>query len=99
MDAMAAWPDASEPGAANPWPSPQKAAPAQEQEPPDERDTALRWPQAWPAGLAPLRLGVMASGNGSTFEALVAACRSGYVPTVRHERLRAALVGAGCRVF
>ena len=77
MDAMAAWPDASEPGAANPWPSPQKAAPAQEQEPPDERDTALRWPQTWPAGLAPLRIGVMASGNGSNFEALVAACRQG----------------------
>jgi phosphoribosylglycinamide formyltransferase-1 len=33
-------------------------------------------PQPWPFH-PPLRLGVMASGNGSNFEALVQACRSG----------------------
>ena len=36
-------------------------------------------PQPWPRLEAPLRLGVMASGNGSNFEALVGACRRGEV--------------------
>ena len=40
-------------------------------------DASLGWPQAWPQGLPQLRLGVMASGEGSNFEALVAACRRG----------------------
>ncbi len=38
---------------------------------------ALLWPQAWPEALPPLRLGVMASGAGSNFEALVRAGRQG----------------------
>ena len=38
---------------------------------------SLIWPQRWPARLPPLRLGVMASGQGSNFEALVQACRAG----------------------
>lgn len=40
---------------------------------------SLQWPlpQPWPPHRAPLRLGVMASGEGSNFEALVAACRTG----------------------
>ncbi len=39
----------------------------------------IQWPlpQPWPAAHPPLRLGVMASGNGSNFEALVQACREG----------------------
>ena len=35
------------------------------------------WPQIWPAGERGLRLGVMASGAGTNFEALVHACREG----------------------
>ena len=35
------------------------------------------WPQIWPARPQTLRLGVMASGEGSNFEALVQACRQG----------------------
>ena len=44
---------------------------------------AFQWPSpqfvggAWPDLGRPLRLGVMASGQGSNFEALVAACRRG----------------------
>jgi phosphoribosylglycinamide formyltransferase-1 len=38
---------------------------------------ALLWPVAWPEGLPPLRLGVMASGAGTNFEALVLAGRRG----------------------
>ena len=40
---------------------------------------AVQWPlpQPWPVAHPPLRLGVMASGNGSNFEALVQACREG----------------------
>lgn len=40
---------------------------------------AVQWPlpQPWPAAHPPLRLGVMASGNGSNFEALVQASRTG----------------------
>jgi len=39
----------------------------------------LQWPlpQPWPSHGGPLRLGVMASGEGSNFEALVAASRNG----------------------
>ena len=46
---------------------------------PSDLGTAVQWPlsQPWPSGPASLRLGVMASGNGSNFEALVAACRQG----------------------
>jgi phosphoribosylglycinamide formyltransferase-1 len=47
----------------------------------DESDVCIQWPMAVAnpsRGLQkPLRLGVMASGEGSNFEALVAACRSG----------------------
>jgi phosphoribosylglycinamide formyltransferase-1 len=35
------------------------------------------WPQIWPAREERLRLGVMASGEGTNFEALVQACRQG----------------------
>ena len=35
------------------------------------------WPQNWPAQEERLRLGVMASGEGTNFEALVQACRQG----------------------
>ncbi len=44
---------------------------------------AIQWPtphsatRSWPRLERPLRLGVMASGQGSNFEALVRACRSG----------------------
>jgi len=47
---------------------------------------AIQWPtphssseasKSWPRLKRPLRLGVMASGHGSNFEALVRACRSG----------------------
>ncbi len=42
----------------------------------------LRWPlpQPWPADLPPLRLGVLASGAGTNFEALVRACHAGTPP-------------------
>ena len=45
---------------------------------PSDLEAAVQWPmpQPWPFH-PPLRLGVMASGNGSNFEALVQACRSG----------------------
>ena len=40
---------------------------------------AIQWPMAqpWPSAHPPLRLAVMASGEGSNFEALVNACRHG----------------------
>ena len=38
---------------------------------------ALLWPRAWPPQRRSLRLGVMASGQGSNFEALLMACRQG----------------------
>lgn len=40
---------------------------------------SVQWPtpQTWPLSPAPIRLGVMASGAGSNFEALVSACRTG----------------------
>lgn len=46
---------------------------------PSDPAPSLQWPlpQPWPAHRTPLRLGVMASGEGSNFEALVAATRSG----------------------
>jgi len=46
---------------------------------PSDLGPAVQWPlsQPWPTGHPRLRLGVMASGNGSNFEALVAACRQG----------------------
>ena len=44
-----------------------------------DENAGIQWPlpQPWPAGHPPLRLGVMASGHGSNFEALVASCRHG----------------------
>ena len=46
---------------------------------PSDVAESLQWPlpQPWPLHRAPLRLGVMASGEGSNFEALVAASRNG----------------------
>ncbi len=46
---------------------------------PSDAVESLQWPlpQPWPSHRAPLRLGVMASGAGSNFEALVRATRSG----------------------
>ncbi len=46
---------------------------------PSEPLPGIQWPlpQAWPRLRAPLRLGVMASGAGSNFEALVKATRLG----------------------
>ncbi|MBD1193581.1 MAG: phosphoribosylglycinamide formyltransferase [Vulcanococcus sp. Clear-D1] len=47
---------------------------------PSEANRSIQWPlppDRSPAGARPLRLGVMASGSGSNFEALVAACRGG----------------------
>lgn len=46
---------------------------------PSDPSQAVQWPlpQPWPADHPPLRLGVMASGDGSNFEALVQATRSG----------------------
>ncbi|MEB3185596.1 MAG: phosphoribosylglycinamide formyltransferase [Cyanobacteriota bacterium] len=52
---------------------------------PSDRDLAVQWPIAQTehrSTLPPrrLRLGVMASGNGSNFEAVVMACRLGQLP-------------------
>ncbi|MEI6828702.1 MAG: phosphoribosylglycinamide formyltransferase [Synechococcaceae cyanobacterium ELA445] len=46
---------------------------------PSDLDLSVQWPlsPAWPRFASPLRLGVMASGEGSNFEALVASCRQG----------------------
>ena len=46
---------------------------------PSDVAESLQWPlpQPWPSHRVPLRLGVMASGEGSNFEALVAASRGG----------------------
>ena len=48
---------------------------------PSDPGEGFQWPLPQPAAALPprgrLRLGVMASGNGSNFEALVQACRSG----------------------
>jgi len=46
---------------------------------PSEGLPSVQWPlpQPWPEPQPLLRLGVMASGNGSNFEALVASCRQG----------------------
>ena len=46
---------------------------------PSDLAESLQWPlpQPWPSHPVPLRLGVMASGEGSNFEALVAASRHG----------------------
>ena len=45
---------------------------------PSDPATCVQWPlpQPWPRH-APVRLGLMASGNGSNFEAVVQACRRG----------------------
>jgi phosphoribosylglycinamide formyltransferase-1 len=50
---------------------------------PSEANRSIQWPlppDCSPAGARPLRLGVMASGSGSNFEALVAACQGGQLP-------------------
>ena len=50
---------------------------------PSELDRAVQWPlppSQPPAPLRPLRLGVLASGSGSNFEALVEACRADALP-------------------
>lgn len=46
---------------------------------PSDPPGCVQWPlaQHWPPQTSELRLGVMASGEGSNFEALVAACREG----------------------
>jgi len=62
MGTMTAWDDASEPEPAIQWPRPQSLGEAA---------------PSWPRWERPLRLGVMASGHGSNFEALVRACRGG----------------------
>ena len=59
---MTASHDASEAMQAIQWPTPHSASEAS---------------QSWPRLDSPLRLGVMASGQGSNFEALVRACRGG----------------------
>ena len=59
---MTAFDDVSEAMQAIQWPTPHSANEASE---------------SWPRLERPLRLGVMASGQGSTFEALVRACRGG----------------------
>ena len=76
---------------------------------------AFQWPSpqfvggAWPDLGRPLRLGVMASGQGSNFEALVAACRRGpagaevvelvvYNPLCEARR-RAERLGIPCRLL
>ena len=51
------------------------------------------WPQIWPAGQRSLRLGVMASGEGSNFEALVQACRLG---PLQAEVVQLAVNNPGC---
>jgi len=65
MGTMTAWADASEPNLAIQWPTPHSSD--------ESSDPSRRWP---PSGRS-LRLGVLASGHGSNFEALVQACRSG----------------------
>ena len=62
MGAMTAFDDVSEAMQAIQWPTPHSANEASE---------------SWPRLERPLRLGVMASGQGSNFEALVRACRGG----------------------
>jgi len=50
---------------------------------PSEPNLSIQWPlppDRPPAEARPLRLGVMASGEGSNFEALVAACQKGQLP-------------------
>lgn len=50
---------------------------------PSDQTPSLQWPQPPDVAIrpqAPLRLAVMASGNGSNFEALVQACRCGDLP-------------------
>ena len=59
---MTAWDDASQPEPAIQWPTPHSAREAR---------------PSWPRWGRSLRLGVMASGEGSNFEALVQACRGG----------------------
>lgn len=62
MGTMTAWNDASEALQAIQWPTPHSSNPAS---------------PSWPRLARSLRLGVMASGQGSNFEALVRACRDG----------------------
>lgn len=76
---------------------------------PSDVAASLQWPmpQPWPLHPTPLRLGVMASGSGSNFEALVEATRNGLLQAsvallvVNHEhcgaRERAERLGVPCR--
>lgn len=76
---------------------------------PSDAGVALQWPRAqpWPPHPTPLRLGVMASGAGSNFEALVEATRNQTLQAsvellvVNHEscgaRSRAERLGIPCR--
>ena len=57
--------------------------PTSVQSDPSEPTPAIQWPlppDPAPTGARPLRLGVMASGSGSNFEALVHACNGGTLP-------------------
>ena len=90
---MTGWNDASEPELAIQWPTPHSAG--------EES-------RGWPRPDRALRLGVMASGHGSNFEALVRACRCGplraeVVQLVVNNpacgaRQRAERLGIACRI-
>jgi len=47
---------------------------------PSDHEWCVQWPlaQDWPLASQPLRLGVMASGDGSNFEALAESCQRGW---------------------
>jgi phosphoribosylglycinamide formyltransferase-1 len=51
---------------------------------PSDHGGGVQWPlpQDWPSTRQPLRLGVMASGEGSNFEALAESCRRGWAEIV-----------------
>jgi phosphoribosylglycinamide formyltransferase-1 len=51
---------------------------------PSDHGSGVQWPlpQDWPSTRQPLRLGVMASGEGSNFEALAESCRTGWAEIV-----------------
>jgi phosphoribosylglycinamide formyltransferase-1 len=62
---------------------------------PSDPPGCVQWPlaQPWPPQAVELRLGVMASGEGSNFEALVAACRQG---PLRGQVLKLVVNNPGC---
>lgn len=65
---------------------------------PSDAAWAVQWPIAtpWPSARPPVRLGVMASGEGSNFEALVQACLQGPL-RASVERLVVNREGCGAR--